>query len=81
MWYGMCVFCLTSVLVYLVLHVKDMSLDKKDASDVTDQQRKTRNRLVHDYIILLCFVIILGFCYQKRHCYKTNKYTSLVQGT
>ena len=69
-------FCPRSVLIYLVLHhvhVKDMSFDKQDASDVTDQQHST---LFCD----LCFVI-LGFCYQERHCYKTNKYTSLVQGT
>ena len=32
------------ILIYLVLHVKDMSFDKQGASDVTDQQRKTRNR-------------------------------------
>ena len=30
------------ILIYLVLHVKHMSLDKQDASDVTDQQHKTR---------------------------------------
>ena len=32
------------ILIYLVLHVKDISFDKQGASDVTDQQRKTRNR-------------------------------------
>ena len=32
------------ILIYLVLHVKDMSFDKQGGSDVTDQQRKTRNR-------------------------------------
>ena len=32
------------ILIFLVLHVKDMSFDKQGASDVTDQQRKTRNR-------------------------------------
>ena len=40
--------CACSVLdlifMYLVLHVKDMSFDKQDASYVTDQQHKTRHR-------------------------------------
>ena len=58
---------LDMILIYLVLHVKDMSFDKLDVSDVTDQQ--------------FCFVIILGVCYQERYCSKTNKYTSLVQDT
>ena len=29
------------ILIYLVLHVKDMSFDKQDASNVTDQQHST----------------------------------------
>ena len=34
------------ILIHLMLHVKDMSLDKQDASDVTDQQQNTRHRLI-----------------------------------
>ena len=32
------------ILIYLALHVNDMSFDRQGANDVTDQQRKTRNR-------------------------------------
>ena len=65
---------LDMILIHLVLLVKDMSFDKQDASDVTDQQQNTHHRSVH-CIKQLCFVIILGFCYQERHCCKTNMYT------
>ena len=58
---------LDMILIHLELYFKDMSFEKQDASDVTDQQ--------------LCFVIILGFCFQERRCYKINKYASLVRGT
>ena len=62
------------MLIYLVLLVKDMSFDKQDASDVTDEQQNTHHQSVYS-IKQVRFVIILGFCYQERHCCKTNKYT------
>ena len=34
------------ILIHLVLHVKDMSFDKQDASDVTDQQQNTHHRFI-----------------------------------
>ena len=46
-WYWMCVLCPRDViLIFLVLHDKDMSFDKQGASDVKDQQRKTSNRFI-----------------------------------
>ena len=59
---------LDMILIYLVLHVKDMSFDKQNASDVTDQQHKTRHRFTTTpfHKKQLWFVIILGFCYQER---------------
>ena len=34
------------ILIHLVLHVKYMSFDNQDASDVTDQQQNTHHRLI-----------------------------------
>ena len=46
---------LDQILVYLVLHVKDMSFDsdKQDVNGVTDQEHKTRHLRLHLSEVLL----------------------------
>ena len=73
---------LDPILIYLVLHVKDMSFDKQGASNVTDQQCKTRDRFTTTsfYFVLWSF---WGSAIKSAIVTKqtSTRLYSLVQGT
>ena len=63
------------ILIYRVLHVKDMSFDKQGASGVSDQQHTT------SFYKTTLFCDHSGVLLSRAPQLQNNKYTSLVQGT
>ena len=75
-WKGECA-CpfLDLILIYRVLHVKDMSFGKQCASGVSDQQHTT------SFYKTTLFCDHSGVLLSRAPLLQNNKYTSLVQGT
>ena len=63
------------ILIYRVLHVKDMSFDKQGASGVSDQQHTT------SFYKTTLFCDHSGVLLSRAPLLQNNKNTSLVQGT